>query len=111
MQVSHDPRYFGIDPAQQMACRNTPFEIEEVKQLALIAALPPHHDPPPPPNESSERESWHADNHEPFFNTIGHKQTFCAAVKKSLFDHLCLLRVAGSKTHGAGVERLIEQLN
>jgi hypothetical protein len=30
MQVSHDPRYFGIDPAQQMACRNTPFEIEEV---------------------------------------------------------------------------------
>jgi hypothetical protein len=35
---------------QQMACRNTPFEIEEVKQLALIAALPPHHDLPPPPD-------------------------------------------------------------
>jgi hypothetical protein len=36
------------------------------------AALPPHHDPPPLLNESSERESWHADNHDPFFNTIGH---------------------------------------
>jgi hypothetical protein len=75
MQVGHDPRYFWIDPAQQMACRNTPFEIEEVKQLALIAALPPHHDPPPLLNESSERESWHADNHDPFFNTIGQTAT------------------------------------
>jgi hypothetical protein len=37
MQVSHDPHHFWIDPAQQMACRNTLFEIEEVKQLALIA--------------------------------------------------------------------------
>ena len=45
--------------------------LEEVKQLALIAALPPHHDPPPPLNESSERESWHPDNHEAFFNAIG----------------------------------------
>jgi hypothetical protein len=33
--------------------------------------LPTHHDPPPPPNESCERESWHADNHELFFNIIG----------------------------------------
>jgi hypothetical protein len=31
MQVSHDPRYFWIDPAQQMAFWNTPFEIEQVK--------------------------------------------------------------------------------
>jgi hypothetical protein len=42
---------------------NAPFEIEEVKQLTLIAALPTHHDPPPPPNESRERESWRANNH------------------------------------------------
>src|SRR6516225_9929710 len=48
MQIGHDPRYFWIDPAQQMAFWNTPFEIEEVKQLALIATLPTHHDPPPP---------------------------------------------------------------
>jgi hypothetical protein len=66
MQVSHDLRYFWIDPAQQMAFRNTPFEIEEVKQLALIATLPTHHDPPPPLNESSKRELQHADNHDPF---------------------------------------------
>jgi hypothetical protein len=58
-----------------MACRNTPFEIEEVKQLALIAALPTHHDPPPPPNESRERESWRANNHETFFNIIGQSRT------------------------------------
>jgi hypothetical protein len=67
-----------------MACRNTPFEIEEVKQLALIAALPTHHDPPPPPNESSERESWHDDNHELFFNIIDPKRTSVAC----LFDYL-----------------------
>src|SRR5205085_1995046 len=82
MQISHDPRYFGIDPAQQMACWNAPFEIEQVKQLTLLAALPPHHDPPPPLNESSERESWHADNHEPFFNIIGQFQTFGSAKER-----------------------------
>jgi hypothetical protein len=54
---------------------NAPFEIEEVKQLTLIAALPTHHDPPPPPNESRERESWRADNHETFFNSIDPKRT------------------------------------
>src|SRR5580693_438602 len=54
---------------------NAPFEIEEVKQLTLIAALPTHHDPPPPPNESRERESWRANNHETFFNIIGQKRT------------------------------------
>src|SRR5262249_256238 len=53
---------------------NAPFEIEEVKQLTLIAALPTHHDPPPPPNESSGTESWHPANREPFFNIIGHKR-------------------------------------
>jgi hypothetical protein len=31
-----------------MARRNAPFEIEEVKQLALIATLPTHHGKPPP---------------------------------------------------------------
>jgi hypothetical protein len=37
------PRYHWIDPAQQMARRNAPFEIEKVKQLALIALPPTHH--------------------------------------------------------------------
>src|SRR5437016_13436878 len=98
MQVSHDPRYFGIDPAQQMACRNTPFEIEEVKQLALIAALPPHHDPPPPPNESSERESWHADNHEPFFNTIDPPRT-SSALRPAVEGLIAWARVDHARTH------------
>jgi hypothetical protein len=57
---------------------NAPFEIEEVKQLTLIAAMPTHHDPPPPPNESRERESWRANNHETFFNIIDPLQTSAA---------------------------------
>jgi hypothetical protein len=39
------PGHNWIDPAQQMARWDTPFEIEKVKQPALIAALPTHHDP------------------------------------------------------------------
>src|SRR5213082_1705014 len=30
-----------------MTCRNTPLEVEQVEQLALIARLPPHHDESP----------------------------------------------------------------
>jgi hypothetical protein len=47
-QVSQYSRYNRIDPAQQMACRNAPFEIEKVEQLALIATLSAHHGKPPP---------------------------------------------------------------
>jgi hypothetical protein len=38
-----------------MAHRNAPFEIEKVKQPALIAALSPHHDPTSPPKPSTKR--------------------------------------------------------
>jgi hypothetical protein len=38
-----------------MACRNALFEIEKVKQPALIAALPTHHDPTSSPNPSTKR--------------------------------------------------------
>jgi hypothetical protein len=38
-----------------MARRNALFEIEKVKQPALIAALPPHHDPTSPLNASKKR--------------------------------------------------------
>src|SRR5262249_38606903 len=68
-------RYGRIDPAQKMAIRNSIFQIEKIEQLALIDRLPPHHDPPPPLTESSGSESWFAGTHEPFFNSIGHKQT------------------------------------
>jgi len=54
-----------------MARRNTPFEVEQVKQLALIAGLPTHHDEPPPLDSLKPTESRFAENHEPFFNTIG----------------------------------------
>src|SRR5271163_2491572 len=38
-----------------MTRRNAPFEVEQVKQLALIARLPTHHGKPPPPNLSRRR--------------------------------------------------------
>ena len=38
-----------------MTRRNAPFEIEKVKQPALIAALPTHHDPTPPLKTSTKR--------------------------------------------------------
>ena len=49
------PRHHRIDPAQQVARWNAPFEVEQVKQLTLIARLTTHHGKPPPPNPSSRR--------------------------------------------------------
>src|SRR5271155_2905986 len=49
------PGHDRIDPAQQMARRDAPFEIEQIKQLALIAGLSTHHGKPPPPNLSRRR--------------------------------------------------------
>jgi hypothetical protein len=67
-----------------MICRNTIFEVEQVKEVPLVTCLSTHHDSPPPPSESSSsRESCHAFNHEPFFDSIDPLQTwlptlFCA---------------------------------
>ena len=36
-QLSQNPRYNRIDPAQQMARWNTGLEVEQIEQLALIA--------------------------------------------------------------------------
>src|SRR6266536_1499377 len=66
-QVSQNPRHDRIDPAQQIARRNTLFEVKQIEQLALIARLPAHHDPPPSLTESNKTESRVARNHEPFF--------------------------------------------
>jgi hypothetical protein len=38
-----------------MPCWNAPFEVEQVKQLALITSLLTHHGKPPQPNPSSRR--------------------------------------------------------
>src|SRR6266481_8514132 len=53
-QVSQHLHYNRIDPAQEMARRNAPFEVEQIEQLALIARLPTHHGKPPPLNVSSD---------------------------------------------------------
>src|ERR1700682_1815341 len=54
-----------IDPAQQMARWDTPFEIEKVKQPALIAALPTHHDP-----TSSLKPSTKRNHDSPIHSTL-----------------------------------------
>jgi hypothetical protein len=52
-QLSQNPSYDRINPAQKMTFRNASFEIEEIKQLALIDRLPTHHHLPPPLKTSS----------------------------------------------------------
>src|ERR1700689_1733776 len=64
------PCHHRIDPSQQMPCWNAPFEVEQVKQLALIPSLLTHHGKPPQPNPPQQTESLFAKNHEPFFNAI-----------------------------------------
>ena len=49
------PCHDRIDPAQQMVRWDAPFEVEKVKQLALIARLSTHHGKPLPLNASSRR--------------------------------------------------------
>ena len=69
------PCHHRIDPAQQMARWNAPFEVEQVKQLALIARLPTI-------MENLRRriprqtESLFTENHEAFFNSIGQQRRF-----------------------------------
>jgi hypothetical protein len=68
--------YKRIDPAQQMARRNSPLEIEQVKQLALIARcrpiMPNHPCWSPLSTESSQPLTSSR-----FFNTIGQLQPSC----------------------------------
>jgi hypothetical protein len=42
-KLSQYPRHDRIDPAQQMARWDAPFEVEQIKQLALITRLSTHH--------------------------------------------------------------------
>jgi hypothetical protein len=42
-----------------MARWNAPFEVEQVKQLALIARLSTHHGKSPPPNPSADGITVH----------------------------------------------------
>jgi hypothetical protein len=51
-------------------------KVEQVKQLALIAGLSTHHGKPPSLAAVQPTESLFAENHEPFFNNIGHSRHF-----------------------------------
>ena len=54
-KLNQYPGHHRIDPAQKMARWNAPFEVEQVKQLALIAGLSTHHDKSPPLDAASAR--------------------------------------------------------
>src|SRR6266498_639146 len=77
-QVSQNPRYDRIDPAQQIARRNTLFEVKQIEQLALIARLPAHHDPPPSLIESNRRNHGSPEITSPFFNSIDPSRSLAA---------------------------------
>jgi hypothetical protein len=64
------PCHDRIDPAQQMARRDAPLEVEQVKQLALIARLDPSWQISAA-DCIKQTESLFAKNHELFFNNIG----------------------------------------
>jgi hypothetical protein len=49
-----------------MARRNASFEVEQVKQLALVAGLSTHHGKPPPPNLSRRRNHYSPISAKPF---------------------------------------------
>ena len=54
-----------------MPRRNALFQVEQIEKLALIACLPTHHGKPPSLAAFQPTELLFAENHEPFFNTIG----------------------------------------
>jgi hypothetical protein len=55
-----------------MARRDAPFEIEQVKQLALIARLSTHHGKPPPLNAASRRNHCSSKITSPFSTLSAH---------------------------------------
>ncbi len=67
-KLNQYPCHDRIDPPQQMARWNASFEVEQVKQLALIAALSTHHGKPSADESLQTTESLFAENHVPFFN-------------------------------------------
>src|SRR5438132_8744935 len=74
-KLNQYPRHDRINPPQQMARRDAPFKVEQVKQLALIARLSTQHGKPPPAECRQPTESLFVKNHEPFFNAIGQSRT------------------------------------
>src|ERR1700676_1526538 len=74
-KLNQYPRHHRIDPAQKMARWNAPFEVEQVKQLALIARLSTHHGKPPPPNPSSRRNHCSPISATPFSTVSTHSVT------------------------------------
>src|SRR3954468_9388802 len=68
-----------------MARRNAFFEVEQVKQLALIDRLPTHHGKPPPPVASTRRNHCSPFIASPFSTVsthLGHRPASPVAVAK-----------------------------
>jgi len=54
-KLNQYPCHRRIDPTQQMTRWDAPFQVEHVKQMALVACLPTHHGKSPPLIVSSRR--------------------------------------------------------
>jgi hypothetical protein len=78
------PCHDRIDPAQQMIRWDAPFEVEQVKQLALIARLSTHHGKPLPLNASSRRNHCSPKITSPF-STPSASSGHCRAVRGTEF--------------------------
>src|SRR5262249_2582842 len=76
-----------IDQSQQMACWNALFELEKVKQLALIACLPLHHGPPrfllPSPDGISVRGASRAFSTASVVSGRMTSGSFCASMRQT----------------------------
>jgi hypothetical protein len=78
------PAHHRIDPAQKMARGNAPFEVEQVNQLALIAALSTHHGKPPPPNLVRRRNHCSPISAKPF-STVSVKTEWHEAASSPIY--------------------------
>jgi hypothetical protein len=74
-KLNQYPRHHRIDPTQQVASRDASFEVEHVKQLALIAGLSTHHGKPPPLDTASARNHCSPKITSPFSTTSTHSDT------------------------------------
>jgi hypothetical protein len=71
-KLNQYPCHHRIDSPQQIANRDAPFEVEQVKQLALIAGLSTHHGKPPPLDAASARNHCSPISAKPFSTVSTH---------------------------------------
>jgi hypothetical protein len=76
-----------------MAPRYASFEVEQMKQLALVARLPTHHGKPPPPNHFADgitirrKSRGFCQQHRSFSTDLGASDNVrCASIASKITD-------------------------